>query len=108
MPAVRSPVVSFVEPGSRPAAPSARGVSITIAICIFVAVFEGFDAQAAGVAGPGLALTFGLKPTVLGWFFSASTVGLIVGAAVGGLVNGVLPNPTNVGPPAAGAAAPGV
>ena len=84
MPAVRSPVVSFVEPGSRPAAPSARGVSITIAICIFVAVFEGFDAQAAGVAGPGLALTFGLKPTVLGWFFSASTVGLIVGAAVGG------------------------
>ena len=35
-------------------------------------------------------------------------VGGAVGAAVGGLVNGVLPNPTNVGPPAAGAAAPGV
>lgn len=57
---------------------------ITIVLCGLVAIFEGFDLQAAGVAAPKLIPAFGLDPAQLGWFFSASTFGLIAGAVVGG------------------------
>lgn len=57
---------------------------ITVVLCCFVAVFEGFDLQAAGVAAPKLGPLFMMTPDQLGWFFSASTFGLMVGAAIGG------------------------
>ena len=57
---------------------------VTMAFCGLVAVFEGFDAQAAGVAAPGLQSTFQLTPTQMGWFFAASTLGLILGTILGG------------------------
>lgn len=55
-----------------------------VAVCCLLAVFEGFDLQSAGVAAPRLAPDLGLKPDELGWFFSVSTFGLMLGAAIGG------------------------
>ncbi len=56
----------------------------TIWLCALVAVLEGFDLQAAGVAAPKLVPAMGLEPSILGWFFSASTIGMFVGAYLGG------------------------
>lgn len=61
-----------------------NGGLIAVAICCLLALFEGFDLQAAGVAAPRLAPDLGLKPEDLGWFFSISTFGLMAGAALGG------------------------
>ena len=55
-----------------------------VAVCCLLAVFEGFDLQSAGVAAPRLAPDLGLSPDALGWFFSVSTFGLMLGAGVGG------------------------
>jgi len=65
-------------------APRSSGGLIAVAICCLLALFEGFDLQAAGVAAPRLAPDLGLKPENLGWFFSISTFGLMAGAALGG------------------------
>lgn len=56
----------------------------TIVLCVLVALLEGFDLQSAGVAAPKLAPALGLSPYVLSWFFSASTLGMFVGAFLGG------------------------
>lgn len=61
-----------------------RESSVTVALSFLVAVFEGIDLQAAGVAAPKLGPALGLNPGQLGWFFSASTFGLMLGAAIGG------------------------
>ncbi len=42
------------------------------------------DLQAAGVVAAKLAPAFHLGPGPLGWFFSASTAGLLIGAIIGG------------------------
>ena len=55
-----------------------------IFLCFLVAVFEGVDIQAMGVAAPGLAAAFRLTPAQMGEVMSASTVGLMLGAAAGG------------------------
>ncbi len=69
---------------SETAAASGGTSVVTVALCCFVAVFEGFDLQAAGVAAPKLGPLFQLTPDQLGLFFSASTFGLLIGAAIGG------------------------
>jgi AAHS family 3-hydroxyphenylpropionic acid transporter len=56
----------------------------TVGLCLMAAILEGFDLQSAGVAGPGLRADFGLDPAQLGLVFSASIIGLLPGAAVGG------------------------
>ncbi len=61
---VRSPLVAF--------------------ICFLIAILEGFDLQVAGIAAPNLKADFSLDPAILGWFFSASTMGLLIGALAGG------------------------
>ncbi|MCB4860972.1 MFS transporter [Sphingobium sp. PNB] len=53
-------------------------------LCFLIAILEGFDLQVAGIAAPNLKLQFALDPATLGWFFSASTIGLLIGALVGG------------------------
>ncbi|HEY5711993.1 MAG TPA: 3-(3-hydroxy-phenyl)propionate transporter MhpT [Allosphingosinicella sp.] len=55
-------------------------------LCAVVAIIEGFDLQAAGVAAPRLAPALGLTPGQLGLFFSAATFGLIFGALAGGRI----------------------
>jgi len=58
--------------------------ALTIALCFAVAVIEGFDIQAIGVAAPKLAPELGLAPDQMGWIFSISNIGLVIGATFGG------------------------
>lgn len=58
--------------------------ALTIALCFAVAIIEGFDIQAIGVAAPKLAPELGLRADTLKWIFTISNVGLVVGAAFGG------------------------
>ena len=59
-------------------------VAVTVALCFLVAVVEGFDIQALGVAAPRLRPEFLLTPGQLSLIFAASNVGLVLGATVGG------------------------
>ena len=61
-----------------------QSAATTIGLCFLVAVLEGFDIQAMGVAAPKLAPEFGLTPDQLGWVFSISNIGLVIGASFGG------------------------
>jgi MFS transporter, AAHS family, 3-hydroxyphenylpropionic acid transporter len=61
--------------------PSAR---TTIVLCVLVALCEGIDLQAAGVAAPGIAAELSPAADQFGTFFSASTFGLFFGALIGG------------------------
>src|SRR3954471_23213426 len=58
--------------------------AITIALCFLVAVVEGFDIQAIGVAAPRLAPQLGLSPKQLSWIFAVANIGLVIGASWGG------------------------
>lgn len=64
-------------------APRANAVA-NVALCFAVAVLEGFDIQAIGIAAPRLAGELGLPPDQIGWVFFASNVALVFGAAFGG------------------------
>jgi AAHS family 3-hydroxyphenylpropionic acid transporter len=63
---------------------ASRTTWLTLALCCGISVFEGYDLQAAGVVAPKVAGVFGLVPAQLGWFFSAATFGLMLGAMIGG------------------------
>lgn len=47
-------------------------------------MLEGFDIQLVGVAAPQLIRDFGFEPKTIGLLFSASLVGLFLGAVIGG------------------------
>jgi AAHS family 3-hydroxyphenylpropionic acid transporter len=64
-------------------APAGSGLLI-LGLCFLAALCEGFDVQAAGVTGGGVAHAFHVAPKALGWFFSAGNIGLLFGALVGG------------------------
>ncbi len=57
---------------------------VTILLCIAAAFCEGIDLQAAGVAAAGIIPEYAPSPQQLGSFFSASTMGLFIGALLGG------------------------
>ena len=59
-------------------------VIIPIALCMAVAVLEGFDIQAMGVAMPRLGPEFGLDPNAKSWLFTMNNIGMVLGAAMGG------------------------
>ena len=59
-------------------------MNLQVLLCILVAILEGIDLQAAGVAAPKLGPALHLSPADLSWFFSVSTFGLMIGAAIGG------------------------
>jgi AAHS family 3-hydroxyphenylpropionic acid transporter len=62
----------------------------TILFCVCVALCEGIDLQAAGVAAAGIGAEFRPTPDQFGTFFSASTFGLFLGALIGGrLADGI-------------------
>jgi AAHS family 3-hydroxyphenylpropionic acid transporter len=69
---------------SQPGNSVQTGAKITIALCFAVAVLEGFDIQAIGIAAPRLGPELGLEPAVLGKALAASNIGLVFGAAFGG------------------------
>lgn len=57
---------------------------LTIGLCFLVALMEGLDLQAAGIAAQGMAAAFTLDKLHMGWVFSAGILGLLPGAFVGG------------------------
>jgi MFS transporter, AAHS family, 3-hydroxyphenylpropionic acid transporter len=61
-----------------------RDRTLTIVFCVLVALCEGIDLQAAGVAAAGIGAEFKPSPDQFGTFFSASTLGLFLGAIIGG------------------------
>lgn len=66
--------------------PSVSPVTVrsTIALAFAVAVLEGFDIQALGVAAPKLVPELGLMPGQMGWVFAISNIGLVFGSLAGG------------------------
>jgi AAHS family 3-hydroxyphenylpropionic acid transporter len=58
--------------------------AVQIAICFAVALLEGFDIQALGVAAPRLIAALDLSPEEAGLAFAMSNVGIALGAALGG------------------------
>ncbi|MGC3980814.1 MAG: MFS transporter [Steroidobacteraceae bacterium] len=52
--------------------------------CFLTALCEGIDLQAAGVAAVGISAEFSPTAVQKSWFFSASTIGLTLGALMGG------------------------
>ena len=67
--------------GPSPASPASR---LTMPLCFLVAVLEGYDLQVISSAGPQLRAAMNLSPGQIGWFFSASLIGLAFGAIAGG------------------------
>ena len=61
-----------------------KHATITVLICFLIAVIEGIDIQAAGVAAAGIKEYFSLDASQLGLFFSAGILGLLPGALIGG------------------------
>jgi AAHS family 3-hydroxyphenylpropionic acid transporter len=57
---------------------------LTLGLCFLAALAEGFDIQSAGVAAPTLAPALHLTRDQLGPVFSASIVGLLIGAVLFG------------------------
>jgi len=60
--------------------PDTGTATLTLALCFLAALAEGFDVQSMGVAAPTLAPALGLTRDQLGPAFSASVVGLFLGA----------------------------
>lgn len=56
----------------------------TIGLCFLVALMEGLDLQAAGIAAQGMAAAFELDKLHMSWVFSAGIIGLLPGAFAGG------------------------
>ncbi len=65
---------------------SSTRLMLTIGLCFLVALMEGLDLQAAGIAAGGIARAFALDKMQMGWIFSAGILGLLPGALVGGML----------------------
>lgn len=61
-----------------------RGAGLTLALCFLAVLCEGIDIQSTGLAAPRMAPALGLTRDQLGPLFSASIVGLLIGAVVFG------------------------
>ena len=57
---------------------------VTLVLCAAAALFEGFDNQSMGVAAPRVVAEFSLSTTQATLIFSAATIGLFLGAGIGG------------------------
>jgi AAHS family 3-hydroxyphenylpropionic acid transporter len=66
------------------------GAATAIAACFLVALLEGIDIQSMGLAAAGISARFGLGPQQLGMALSASLVGLMGGAIVGGRLSDIV------------------
>lgn len=60
------------------------GSTATMILCFLVTVLEGYDLQIISSAGPVLQGQMGLSPQQTGLFFSATLIGLAIGAIFGG------------------------
>lgn len=71
---------------TRTSSSSSSRLMLTIGLCFLVALMEGLDLQAAGIAAGGIAQAFALDKMQMGWIFSAGILGLLPGALVGGML----------------------
>lgn len=53
-------------------------------LCVLGALIEGYDLQAAGLAAPKYGPAFALQSQQVGYTFTANTLGLFIGAVIGG------------------------
>jgi AAHS family 3-hydroxyphenylpropionic acid transporter len=67
-----------------PAAGRRSNAAMNVALCFAVAVLEGFDIQAIGIARSAIANEFSIAPDAMAWVFFASNAALVVSASVGG------------------------
>lgn len=58
--------------------------AVVVGLCFAIALLEGFDIQAIGVAAPKMFPALGLDPAQTGLVFGGGMAGLVAGAAVGG------------------------
>lgn len=65
-------------------AQAAPRAGVTLFLCFLIALLEGFDIQAIGVAAPYLIPQLGLTPGQAGVVFGAGMAGLVLGAVTGG------------------------
>lgn len=56
----------------------------TISLCFMVALMEGLDLQAPGIAAQGMMAAFEIDKLHMGWVFSAGVLGMLPGAFIGG------------------------
>jgi AAHS family 3-hydroxyphenylpropionic acid transporter len=63
---------------------SGRRAGLTLVLCFLGVLCEGLDIQSMGLAAPRMAPALGLARDQLGPLFSASIVGLLIGAVIGG------------------------
>jgi AAHS family 3-hydroxyphenylpropionic acid transporter len=68
------------------AAGAGRRVGWTLALCFAAVMCEGFDIQGMGLAAPRMGPALGIARDQLGPLFSASIVGLLIGAVVFGRI----------------------
>jgi AAHS family 3-hydroxyphenylpropionic acid transporter len=61
-----------------------RGGALTIFLCFLAALLEGADIVSMGLAAPMVGKQFKFDPGQMSWILTATIVGLMVGAAVGG------------------------
>ncbi len=66
-----------------PSSSSSR-LMLTIGLCFLVALMEGLDLQAAGIAAGGVAPAFAPDKIQKGWVFCGGILGLLPGAVGGG------------------------
>ena len=50
---------------------------ITIALCFLVALMEGLDLQAPGIAAHGMSADYSLDKLEMGWVFSVGVLGML-------------------------------
>ena len=62
------------------AQPKGRRQIGVVALCGTIALLDGFDLQAIGLAAPAIATALRISPSVLGAVFSAALAGLALGA----------------------------
>ncbi len=60
--------------------PMGRAQIGIVALCGAIALLDGFDLQAIGLAAPGIAAALHVPPPALAWVFSAALAGLAAGA----------------------------
>lgn len=60
---------------------------LTLGLCFAATILEGLDLQSMGVAATGLVSEYDLKSGEMGLIASASSVGLLFGALIGGMIS---------------------
>ncbi len=78
-------MVMQATPAGRPAT-VVKSVGLTIALCFCIALLEGFDIQALGISLGKLTQQFGLDANQRTLLTTFSSVGIVLGAIVGGRV----------------------